>query len=76
MRHLTEHLVAETEYLWANVGAGITEAGIVLIDCPVRPSDSRHWQKELRALSPKGPSLNAPTFWSNDEAFCALIFIE
>jgi glyoxylase-like metal-dependent hydrolase (beta-lactamase superfamily II) len=54
MRRLTEHLYAETEYHWANVGAAATEAGIVLIDCPVRPSQSRHWQEALRPLSPKG----------------------
>lgn len=75
MRHLTEHLVAETEYLWANVGAGITEAGIVLIDCPVRPSDSRHWQKELRALSPKGIQYRISTDYHGDHTIGAA-FIE
>jgi cyclase len=54
MRRLTDHLYAETEYHWANVGAAVTDAGIVLIDCPVRPSQSRHWQDTLRPLSPKG----------------------
>lgn len=54
MRRLTDHLYTETEYHWANVGAAVTEAGIVLIDCPVRPSQSRHWQNALRPLSAKG----------------------
>ncbi len=54
MRQLTEHVFAETGFAWANVGAAVTERGIVLIDCPVRPSDSRLWQKELRSLSPLG----------------------
>ena len=54
MRRLTKHLYVETEYLWANVGAAVTEEGIVLIDCPVRPSQSRHWQEALRPLSEKG----------------------
>jgi len=54
MRQLTPHLYAETEYHWANVGAAVTDAGIVLIDCPVRPSQSRHWQDALRPLSDKG----------------------
>lgn len=54
MRQLSEHLYAETDYDWANVGAAATDLGLVLIDCPVRPSDSQHWQKEIRALSPKG----------------------
>ncbi len=52
MLQLSEHLFAETDYSWANVGAAVTDAGVVLIDCPVRPSDSRSWQKDLRTLSP------------------------
>ncbi|MBT3349792.1 MAG: MBL fold metallo-hydrolase [Nitrospinaceae bacterium] len=66
MRHLTKHLVAETDFLWANVGAGITDAGVVLIDCPVRPSDSRQWQKELQALSPKGIRYRISTDYHGD----------
>lgn len=54
MRQLTSHLYAETDYHWANVGAAVTDAGIVLIDCPVRPSQSRHWQEALEPLSDKG----------------------
>ena len=54
MRRLTDHLYTETDYHWANVGAAVTEAGILLIDCPVRPSQSHHWQEALRPLSPKG----------------------
>lgn len=54
MRQLTSHLYAETDYHWANVGAAVTDAGIVLIDCPVRPSQSRHWQEALKPLSDKG----------------------
>ena len=44
MKRLSEHLYAETDYDWANVGAAVTERGVVLLDCPVRPSDSRKWQ--------------------------------
>ena len=66
MRRLSEHLMAETEYLWANVGAGVTEAGVVLIDCPVRPSDSRGWQKELRGLSPEGIRYRISTDYHGD----------
>lgn len=54
MKRLSEHLFAETGYSWANVGAAVTDAGIVLIDCPVRPSDSKTWQTALRPLSPLG----------------------
>lgn len=75
MRHLTKHLVAETAFLWANVGAGITDAGVVLIDCPVRPSDSRQWQKELRALSSKGIRYRISTDYHGDHTIGAA-FIE
>ncbi len=54
MRRLSEHLFAETDYRFANVGAAVTENGVVLIDAPVCPSDSQHWQKELRSFSPLG----------------------
>ena len=54
MNHLTDHLLVETDFMWANVGAAVTEAGIILIDCPVRPSDSRKWQKRLLPMSPHG----------------------
>lgn len=54
MQKLSDHLYAETEYDWANVGAAVTEKGVVLLDCPVRPSDSKHWQKEVAGLSPRG----------------------
>ena len=51
MHNLSEHLYAETKYDWANVGAAVTNEGVVLLDCPVRPSDSKHWQNEIRNLS-------------------------
>lgn len=54
MKQLSEHLFAETGYSWANVAAAATDAGVVLIDCPVRPTDSRNWQSETRSLSPMG----------------------
>jgi cyclase len=54
MQRLTDRIVVETGFQWANVGAVITDDGIILIDCPVRPTDSRKWQEELRALSPLG----------------------
>ena len=75
MRRLSERLVAETEYLWANVGAGIAEAGAVLIDCPVRPSDSRRWLKELALLSPKGVRCRISTDYHGDHVIGAA-FIE
>ena len=41
MIQLSDHLVVETDFLWANVGAAITEAGVGLLDFPVRPTDSQ-----------------------------------
>ncbi len=54
MRRLSEHLYAETAFDWANVGAAVTDNGVVLLDCPVRPTDSRRWQSEVASLSPLG----------------------
>jgi len=54
LEKLSDHVFVETEYSWANVGAVITDAGLISIDCPVRPSDSRDWQKVLKPLSPNG----------------------
>lgn len=55
MKQLSDHIFAETTYSWANVGAAVTDSGIVLLDCPVRPSDSGKWLEALRPLSPLGP---------------------
>ncbi len=54
MERLGERLYVETKYDWANVSAAVTDDGVVLIDSPVRPSDSRDWQDTVRGLSPKG----------------------
>jgi len=63
---LTEHLYAETKYDWANVGAAVTDEGIVLLDCPVRPSDSKHWQNEIRKLSQEGIKFLIATDYHGD----------
>lgn len=68
MRQLTKHLYSETKFQFANVGAAITENGIVLIDAPVRPSDSKSWQKELRSLSPLGIRYLISTDFHGDHA--------
>lgn len=75
MRRLSDHLVAETGYLWANVGAGVTAAGVALIDCPVRPSDSHRWQEQMRALSPKGIRYRISTDYHGDHTIGAA-FVE
>ena len=80
MKQLSDHIFAETAYSWANVGAAVTDAGIVLLDCPVRPSDSKKWQEALRPLSPLGPRYLIGTDFHGDHttgaAFVAdVIFI-
>ncbi len=75
MHRLSEHLYAETAYDWANVGAAVTENGILLLDCPVRPSDSRAWQKEISLLSPLGTRYLIATDYHGDHTTGAA-FIE
>ncbi|MCB4770404.1 MBL fold metallo-hydrolase [Ancylobacter sp. Lp-2] len=54
MQKLGKNVYVETGYDWANVAAVITDEGAVLIDCPVRPTDSAHWQEVVRGLHPRG----------------------
>ncbi|SFT47682.1 MBL fold metallo-hydrolase [Mesorhizobium sp. YR577] len=54
MQQLGTNVFVETGYDWANVAAVVTKSGAVLIDCPVRPSDSAHWQQVVKGLHPKG----------------------
>lgn len=54
MEKLSDFLYVETVYEWANVGAAVTEVGVVMLDCPVRPTNSLHWQGEVRSLSSRG----------------------
>lgn len=66
MEKLSGHVFVETSYNWANVGAVLTHDGLVLIDCPVRPSDSRKWQEQLRSLTPQGPRFLIGTDFHGD----------
>lgn len=66
MNRLGKYHYVETDFLWANVGAAVTEMGVVLIDCPVRPTDSQKWQKEVGALSPKGITYLISTDYHGD----------
>ena len=66
MQQLGKNIYVETGYDWANVGAVITEAGGVLIDSPVRPSDSKHWQDVVRVLHPKGARFLITTDYHGD----------
>jgi len=75
MIRLSDHLVAETDFLWANVGAAITESGILLLDCPVRPTDSRKWQQQVGPLSPHGVRYLISTDYHGDHVTGAA-FIE
>ena len=42
--------------------------GVVLIDCPVRPTDSERWQNDLRSLSPLGIRYLISTDFHGDHA--------
>jgi cyclase len=66
MQQLGKYIYVETGYDWANVSAVITEAGAVLIDSPVRPSDSKNWQDVVRGLHPKGARYLITTDYHGD----------
>ena len=66
MQQLGKYAYAETAYDWANVGTVLTDAGAVLIDCPVRPSDSAHWQQVVRGLHPRGARYLIATDYHGD----------
>lgn len=68
MKRLSEHVFAETEFQWANVGGAVTDDGVVLIDCPVRPTDSQRWQSDVRPLSPLGIRYLISTDFHGDHA--------
>jgi cyclase len=66
MQQLGKSIFVEIGYDWANVSAVVTDAGAVLIDCPVRPSDSKHWQEVVRGLHPKGARYVITTDYHGD----------
>jgi cyclase len=66
MQKLKNSIYVEVGYDWANVSAVITKRGAVLIDSPVRPSDSKHWQEVVRGLHPKGPRYLITTDYHGD----------
>jgi cyclase len=66
MQKLKNNIHVETGYDWANVSAVVTDAGVVLVDSPVRPSDSKHWQDVVRGLHPKGARYLITTDYHGD----------
>ena len=66
MQQIGKNIYVEIGYDWANVSAVITEAGAVLVDSPVRPSDSKHWQEVVRGLHPKGARYLITTDYHGD----------
>ncbi len=66
MQQIGERIYVETGYDWANVAAVITEPGAVLIDSPVRPSDSKHWQEAIRQIHPNGARYLITTDYHGD----------
>ena len=66
MQKLKKNIHVEIGYDWANVSAVVTDAGVVLIDSPVRPSDSKHWQEVVRGLHPRGARYLITTDYHGD----------
>jgi cyclase len=66
MQQLGKSIFVEIGYDWANVSAVMTDAGAVLIDSPVRPSDSKKWQEVVRGLHPKGARYLITTDYHGD----------
>jgi cyclase len=66
MQQLGKAIFVEIGYDWANVSAVMTDAGAVLIDSPVRPSDSKKWQEVVRGLHPKGARYLITTDYHGD----------
>lgn len=53
MQKLAGNTYIETGYAGVTVGAVVTKAGIIVIDTPTRPAESRSWREKLATLSPK-----------------------
>jgi glyoxylase-like metal-dependent hydrolase (beta-lactamase superfamily II) len=53
MEELAENIFVETGYEGVNVGAIVTEGGIICIDAPSYPRDARHWVTRLSQLNSK-----------------------
>jgi len=53
MQKLAGNTYVETGYAGVTVGAVVTKAGIVVIDTPTRPSESRLWREKLATISSK-----------------------
>lgn len=51
MQEIAENVFVENGYYGGNVGAVITDAGLVCIDTPPLPSEARRWRSALAHLS-------------------------
>jgi cyclase len=51
MKQVAPQVYLETRYASGNVGLIITGAGIICVDMPMLPSDVRHWQDQIAALT-------------------------
>ncbi|RMG99091.1 MAG: MBL fold metallo-hydrolase [Chloroflexi bacterium] len=52
MEELASGVFAETTYSGVNVGAVVTSTGVIAIDAPSYPADTRDWLMRLHHLSP------------------------
>lgn len=53
MERITERIYVETGYLGNNVGAIMTQEGLVLIESPMLSADARHWKEAIRKVTDK-----------------------
>jgi cyclase len=53
MEQIAAQVYAETKYESGNVGFIITDAGLVCVDVPMRPSDARDWRIEIASVTQK-----------------------
>jgi len=53
MKEITDGIFVETEYEGVNVGAIVTDEGIICVDVPSYPRDARDWAIRLERLHPR-----------------------
>lgn len=53
MEKITDKIYVETGYLGNNVGVIITQEGLILIESPMLPDNSRHWKEAIKKITDK-----------------------
>lgn len=53
MERITGKVYVETGYFGNNVGAIVTQEGVVLVESPILSADAHHWKESLRKVTDK-----------------------